>query len=329
MTYPILFGVMAGQGGVPAAPTIGTATATGFNSATVSFTAPTNPGGSSITSYTAISTPGNFTGTLNQSGSGTIAVTGLSSGTAYTFKVYATNADGNSLQSSSSNQITTVNIAVTNGLILWLDASEPSSYSGSGSSWNDLSGNSRNYSMVGSPTYVSAGSSSYFTGFADGSYFSGPTNFMPTGSSPRTIITVVRTPSTLSGYQHVFHHGTDVVGQSFGVTHLGGSGWNTHTWGSSYTPGVSASANTNYMASAGVQNSSTQWMWINTTAYSGTGSNSVNTGSTYNFIGARIAYTETWNNGGRIYLVAAYDRLLSTGEITSVYNSIKTRFSLP
>jgi len=327
MTYPILFGVMAGQGGVPAEPTIGTATATGPNSATVSFTAPANPGGSAITSYTAISTPGNFTGTLSQSGSGTITVTGLSAGTAYTFKVYATNADGNSLQSSSSNQITTINIVVTSGLLFWLDASDSSSYSGGGS-WNDISGNGRNYTKVGSPTYVSSGSASYFTGFAAGDYFSGATNFMPTGSSPRTVITVVRTPNTLTAYQHAFHHGTDSMGQSFGVATQGGA-WQTHTWSSSYAPGITATAGTNYMASAGVQNSSTQWWWNNTTAYSGSGNASVNTGATYNFIGARIAFGENWDNGGRIYLVAAYDRLLSTSEITTIYNSIKTRFSLP
>jgi len=327
MTYPILFGVMAGQGGVPSAPTIGTATATGPNSATVSFTAPANPGGSAITYYTAISTPGNFTGTLNQSGSGTITVTGLSAGTAYTFKVYATNADGNSLQSSSSNQITTVNIPITSGLLFWLDASEPASYSG-GSSWNDLSGNGRNYTKVGSPTYVSAGTSSYLTGFGTGDYFSGATNFMPTGSSPRTIISVVRTPSTFTGYMHVFHYGTDAMGQSFGIAAQGGN-WQTHTWSSSYAPGITATANTIVMASSGVQNASTQWWWNNTTAYSGSGTVSVNTGNTYNFIGSRIAYGENWDNGGRIYLVAAYDRLLSTSEITTVYNSFKTRFSLP
>ena len=327
MTYPILFGVMAGQGGVPAEPTIGTATATGPNSATVSFTAPANPGGSAITSYTAISTPGNFTGTLSQSGSGTITVTGLSAATAYTFKVYATNADGNSLQSSSSNQITTINIAVTSGLLFWLDASDSSSYSGGGS-WNDISGNGRNYTKVGSPTHVSSGSASYFTGFAAGDYFSGATNFMPTGSSPRTIISVVRTPSSFTGFQHVFHHGTDAMGQSFGISAQGTS-WNTHTWSSSYTPGITATTNTIVMASAGVQNSSTQWWWNNTTAYNGPGTVSVNTGNTYNFIGSRAAFGENWDQGGRIYLVAAYDRLLSTGEITSVYNSIKTRFSLP
>ena len=48
----------------PGAPTIGTATATGASSATVSFTQPASNGGSVITSYTATSSPGGITGVL-------------------------------------------------------------------------------------------------------------------------------------------------------------------------------------------------------------------------------------------------------------------------
>ena len=92
---------------VPGAPTIGTATATGSTTATVAFTAPGSNGGLTITSYTAVSSPGSITGTLSQAGSGTITVSGLTAGTAYTFTVYATNSKGNSSSSSASNSITT------------------------------------------------------------------------------------------------------------------------------------------------------------------------------------------------------------------------------
>ena len=88
----------------PGAPTIGTATA-GDGEATVSFTAPSSDGGSAITSYTATSSPGGITGTLSQSGSGSITVTGLTNGTAYTFTVTATNAIGTSLASAASNSV--------------------------------------------------------------------------------------------------------------------------------------------------------------------------------------------------------------------------------
>jgi predicted RNA-binding protein with TRAM domain len=91
----------------PGAPTIGTATA-GNGQATVTFTAPASNGGSAITSYTATSTPGSITGTLNQAGSGTITVTGLTNGTAYTFSVKANNAAGASTASAASNSVTPV-----------------------------------------------------------------------------------------------------------------------------------------------------------------------------------------------------------------------------
>ena len=89
----------------PDAPTIGTASA-GNTQATVSFTAPSSNGGSAITSYTATSSPEAITGTVTQSGSGNITVTGLTNSTAYTFTVTATNAIGTSLASAVSNSIT-------------------------------------------------------------------------------------------------------------------------------------------------------------------------------------------------------------------------------
>lgn len=92
---------------VPGAPTIGTATATSSTTATVAFTAPISNGGSTITSYTATSSPGGVTGTLVQAGSGTITVSGLSASTSYTFTVTATNAIGTGAASAASNSITT------------------------------------------------------------------------------------------------------------------------------------------------------------------------------------------------------------------------------
>ena len=92
---------------VPDAPTIGTATAIGSTTATVTFTQPASDGGSTITSYTATSSPDSITGTLSQAGSGTITVNGLTPSTSYTFTVTATNSIGTSSPSSASNSTTT------------------------------------------------------------------------------------------------------------------------------------------------------------------------------------------------------------------------------
>lgn len=85
---------------VPQAPTIGTATA-GNASATVAYTANAT-GGKAVSTYMATSTPFNFIGT----GASPITVSGLSNGTAYFFKVKATNANGTSLESNQSNVVT-------------------------------------------------------------------------------------------------------------------------------------------------------------------------------------------------------------------------------
>ena len=84
------------------APTIGTATA-GGSSASVTFTAPSDVGGGAITGYTVVSTPSGISGTGTSS---PITVSGLTNGTAYTFKVFATNAYGPSPLSAASNSAT-------------------------------------------------------------------------------------------------------------------------------------------------------------------------------------------------------------------------------
>jgi hypothetical protein len=87
---------------VPGAPTIGTATA-GNAQATVSFTAPASNGGAAITGYTVTSTPSNITASGSAS---PITVTGLTNGTAYTFKVTVTNSIGTGSASAASNSVT-------------------------------------------------------------------------------------------------------------------------------------------------------------------------------------------------------------------------------
>jgi hypothetical protein len=91
----------------PGAPSITKVTATGTNSAQLTFTAPLDDGGSPITSYVATSSPGGFKATLNQSTGGSINITNLSHSTTYTFTLTANNAAGPSLASETSTSITT------------------------------------------------------------------------------------------------------------------------------------------------------------------------------------------------------------------------------
>ena len=91
----------------PCSPTIGAAVANSGTRVTVAYTAPSFVGGSAITSFTAVSTPGNIKATTATASSGVIAVDGLTPSTAYTFRVYATNSYGSGPYSSASASTTT------------------------------------------------------------------------------------------------------------------------------------------------------------------------------------------------------------------------------
>ena len=90
---------------VPDAPTSVIATA-GNASASVTFSAPANNGGSAITGYTVTSIPSG--GVDSNAGSTSLnhAITGLTNGTSYTFTVKATNSVGTSVASMASNSVT-------------------------------------------------------------------------------------------------------------------------------------------------------------------------------------------------------------------------------
>lgn len=86
---------------VPNAPT-GIVASAGEASASISFTAPTNTGGSPITGYVITASDG----TIASGTTSPITITGLSNNTAYTFTVKAVNANGSSVASASSASAT-------------------------------------------------------------------------------------------------------------------------------------------------------------------------------------------------------------------------------
>jgi len=66
---------------------------------------------------------------------------------------------------------------VLNSLSMWLDANNPASYSGSGTTWTDLSGNGNDQTLVGAPTYT-AGAPSYFSFNGINQYSTGSTTVL-------------------------------------------------------------------------------------------------------------------------------------------------------
>lgn len=90
---------------VPVAPTGVTATTNSPGKATITLTAPTDNGGSTVTEYVITSSPGGLTCTTTNPTTG-CEITGLTNGTAYTFTAVAKNSVGNSASSTPSAAVT-------------------------------------------------------------------------------------------------------------------------------------------------------------------------------------------------------------------------------
>ena len=90
------------------APTIGSALP-GSNpgQVVIYYTAPPYSTGTTITSYTAISTPTGYTGTYIGSGSNSITISCVPQGSTHTFRVYATTAAGGTTPYSSTSNVVT------------------------------------------------------------------------------------------------------------------------------------------------------------------------------------------------------------------------------
>lgn len=152
---------------VPDAPTGASATA-GDAQASVSFTAPSNAGGSAISQYTAVSTPGQL---FAQGSASPLTVTGLTNGTSYTFAVWALNTYGPSPYSAASGSVTPE--ALQRGLFAggdWSGYSNVISYiaintTGNSQDFGDLTAGKRGNAGCGSTTRgVFAGGFAFVSG---------------------------------------------------------------------------------------------------------------------------------------------------------------------
>lgn len=210
---------------------------------------------------------------------------------------------------------------VTSGLLVQLDASNSSSYSGSGSTWNDISGNSRNGTITGTIPYVSSGQASYF-------------NFATASDSNYIANT------TAISYVDF----TAVIYPDF--TRVGGANLagliGTNTSGSNADKSLRFNA-VNGTGPWGFQNGgdANDWAYPGTTFYvNNTASNTLVSG--WNIIGGyrtnQTTYplSSAWYIGssaygsrsyqGRLAFLALYNRQLSAAEQTQNFSALRGRF---
>jgi hypothetical protein len=181
---------------VPDPPTNISAVA-GSGSASVSFIAPVNSGGSPITGYTVTVSPGSSTVPCSAS---PCAVTGLTNGTVYTFSVHATNAIGDSLETASvSVTPATVSDPPTGVAASALDSAATVSWA---TPVSDGGSSITGYTVTVSPGGVAvpcSGSPCTVTGLANGTAYTftvHATNAV--GDSPESAATAPVTPTRIS-----------------------------------------------------------------------------------------------------------------------------------
>jgi len=221
------------------------------------------------------------------------------------------------------------------GLQLYLDANNAASYSGSGTTWYDLSGNGNDVAMQnsGDISYTASGGGYFSTG-AQG-WFSNPsaTTGIPNGSTPYTVSTWVQFPSGWTGrgyspamvtigttatYDQINDFGLDQTGYVY-VNWFG-----TPLLTSSWTPSAPGSNWANFVSQ---WDGTTRKIWYNG-VLQGSDTIGPTLGNTTDvLIGNDYSGWSNWLNGN-IGQVLIYDRALSQSELTTNFNVVRSRYGI-
>jgi hypothetical protein len=208
---------------------------------------------------------------------------------------------------------------IENGLVFSVDAADKTSYSGTGTAWNDLVG-SNNGVLTNGPTFSTDGKGSIvFDGTND--YVS--TSLSSTSNAPYTINIVFKIQTFTSTDMRLLGA---ISGSSDQLT----VGWDTNTfklWLDNTWNNTSfvSSTNTTYFLSL-VHQGTDNTVYVNGIY------NSIITNKTSYFNNLGFGNTFILSYGtffsGNIYLTQLYNRALSGQEIFQNYNNTKSRFGL-
>jgi len=221
----------------------------------------------------------------------------------------------------------------TTNLLLYLNATNSSSYSGSGTAWNDLSGNADNETLVGSPTYTA--SPGYFT-FAVGKYAS--TGVINSALTAATFIAWVYPTQTQSQYTGVIFNRNGyggatayATGMNFYTSNSVGYHWNDNGATYGWNSGLSAPNNAWSMIAITV-NSTTATAYLCQSSGITTATNTSSHSSTLSglsfYVGVEPSSTSGRAFKGNISQAAIYSTTLISDEITTNFNNTKSIYGL-
>jgi len=228
---------------------------------------------------------------------------------------------------------------VKDGLVLWLDAANPRSYPGSGTAWNDMSGNNNSGSLVNGPTFSSANYGSIaFDGTNDTVSVTKPN---PNVAGYISLCTWIKfntyDPGSSSGpvIIHKGNHYTFQMRSQEGTdywTYADSSLYNYMTFGFRQVPGL-YQTNTWMNLVVTKDSSNTVRLYKNGVLLdtrASFGSTLTQTNSTLFLSGYSDTDTNPTTNllNGNIGQVQIYNRALSPQEVKQNYDALKGRYSL-
>ena len=235
----------------------------------------------------------------------------------------------------------------TSGIVLHLDAGNPSSYSGSGTTWTDLSGNSYNYTVLASAWSSSYGG--YFNFGTSGSCAVRSADVSLTGGAGGnvTLVTWTRVLNSTAAYRTLVRGNTigadhqiiiNTGGYNIGMyDNTNGSGFNDSGYSQQSLPGY-ANSSWVMMAWRFYNSGSSHYHLIvnnapQTTVASIASANAMfksGIGSIGAHHGGNVSDTTTLKSQfwGDIAVISGYNKILTDNELLQYYNAFVDRFGL-
>ena len=222
--------------------------------------------------------------------------------------------------------IDSINI-VSSGLQLYLDADNPTSYPGTGTTWYDLSGQGNDVTMQnsGSISYTASGGG-YFTLISNG-YFNRATTTLPTGSNAYSMSAWVQLGSSWGG-QGIIGIGSSTGGNQTNQFRTTSTNALVNYWyGNDLSATGSLSPTTQWFNAVAQWNGTTRSIWLNGVQIASAGASGLNVSSSLLQVGAtNIGGSEPLQ--GNIGQALIYNRALTSTEIQQNYNATRSRYGV-
>ena len=212
---------------------------------------------------------------------------------------------------------------VTNGLVLNLDAAKVASYPGTGTSWNDISGNNNNGTLINGPTFSGIGKQASIV-------FDGLDGYSNINSSA-DILSKVSYTKIAWFYPTSFSTGNNINSGGVSAQHAfwlaGGNRLNAGhngTWNYVVSTTV-LSLNTWYFGAVTFDTTNGWKLYLNGTQESTSSSTTTFTGTGEILIGS---FAGGFLFTGRIAISQVYNRALSSAEVSQNFNALRGRYGI-